>query len=141
MKNARALTFRNIPAARLSTLVVGLVLCGCVSVGGGGLEQKLALPLKDGGLIAGKLGAGLSEAARNKAAEAEYRALETGQTGAPVAWKLSDTVFGSVVPQQPFSVGSIDCRRYSHTISFAGETRAASGTACRQENGSWRPLS
>lgn len=133
---------RRAPASKVvvSLMAALIVLAGC-SASRGGPELRLAVPLKDAGVLSGKLGAGLPEQALARAAEAEYRALEGGQTGAPVAWKHSDAVFGSVVPQQPYSVGSINCRRYSHTISVSGETRAASGTACRQENGSWRPLS
>lgn len=126
--------------ASLLLLAGGLLVAGCSAMGRES-DLRLARPLRDDGVLAGKLGDDLSDAARAKAAEAEFRALESGQTGAPVVWKLSDTVYGSVVPQQPYSVGSINCRRYSHTISVAGENRAASGTACRQEDGSWRPLS
>jgi len=102
--------------------------------------STVALSLKERGVLAGPLGSSLNDAALAKAADAEYRALEGGQTGVPVAWRVSDAVFGAVVPQQPFSVGPANCRRYSHSVTVSGQTRSASGTACRQEDGSWRPL-
>ncbi len=114
------------------------LVTGCAAMGESP-SAKLALPLRDG-ILAGEIGTGLSEAARRNAAEAEFRALEGGQTGAPVAWKISDTVQGSVVPQQPFAVGSANCRRYSHSITSGGQVRTATGTACRREDGIWRPL-
>jgi len=101
----------------------------------------LAVQSLDRGVLSGKLGDTLDPKARKLAAEAEYRALESGQTGLPVPWKLSDKVFGNVIPQQPYSVGSVNCRRYVHTINAKGEVRSAAGTACRGDDGVWSPLS
>ena len=124
-----------------ATFIAGTaILAGCASVASGAVNN-LVEPLRSQGILAGQLGQGLPQDAVARAAEAEYRALEAGQTGAPTAWRSSDRIFGSVVPQQPYSVGPSNCRRYSHTISVNGESRQASGTACRQGNGSWRPLS
>ncbi len=114
------------------------VLTGCSTMVDGS-SAKLSVPLREG-ILAGDIGTGLSETAKRSAADAEFRALEGGQTGAPVAWKISDTVQGSVVPQQPYAVGSANCRRYSHSITSSGQVRTATGTACRREDGIWRPL-
>lgn len=100
----------------------------------------LVKPLSQG-VVNGELGDMLNANARMKAAEAEYKALETGQTGMAVEWRVSDTVFGKVVPQQPYTVGKTDCRRYVHTVSSRGEVRSAAGTACRGEDGVWQPVS
>lgn len=128
------------PLARAVALLALAALAACGGNVRNGQLGATAAVLKERGVLAGPLGAGLNDAARSKAADAEYRALEGGQTGVPVAWRVSETVFGSVVPQQPFSVGPANCRRYSHSVTVSGQTRAASGTACRQEDGSWRPL-
>lgn len=101
----------------------------------------LAVRSLDRGVLSGNLGDALDPKARKLAAEAEYRALESGQTGLPVSWKLTDRVYGNVVPQQPYSVGSVNCRRYVHTINAKGDVRSATGTACRGEDGIWLPLS
>lgn len=95
----------------------------------------------DAGVLSGNLGDPLDKKARKLAAEAEYKALEAGQTGMPVPWKLTDNIYGNVVPQQPYSVGSANCRRYVHTINSKGEIRSATGTACRGDDGIWQPLS
>ena len=58
-----------------------------------------------------------------------------------MAWKASADVFGSVVPQQPFTVGATNCRRYAHTVSVSGRVTSAAATACRGEDGVWAPLS
>jgi surface antigen len=114
------------------------VLTGCASLDNSA-AARVAAPLRDG-IIAGELGQDLPERARNRAVETEYKALEGGLTGAPVEWRSGD-IQGTVTPQQPYSVGSINCRRYTHTITQDGRARSATGTACRREDGSWRPLS
>jgi surface antigen len=116
-----------------------LAVSGCTTLDTSG-TTRISAPLRDG-VLAGDIGTGLSERARKKAAEAEYKALEGGRAGVPVAWRLNETLQGSVVPEQPYSVGAANCRRYTHSISQDGEVRSATGTACRREDGVWRPLS
>ena len=124
--------------ARVLAILATCLLTGCATLASGAVTN-LSAPLRQG-VLSGKLGEGLPQDALAMASDAEYRALERGQTGMPIAWKSSERIFGSVVPQQPYSVGPTNCRRYLHTISVSGETRAATGTACRQETGAWRPL-
>ena len=94
-----------------------------------------------GGLIGGSLGAGLSEDERERALEAEYRALEHSPAGKPVAWKGdSDAIYGQATAAQPYRVGSQDCRQYTQTVYRSGQPRIARGTACRNGDGSWTPL-
>lgn len=94
-----------------------------------------------GGLIGGTIGASLDERERRSALEAEYRALEYTQSGQPVTWK-SDRPdrSGQVVAAQPYRVGSQDCRQYTQTVFISGQSRSARGTACRNADGSWTPL-
>ena len=47
--------------------------------------------------------------------------------------------YGEVVAAQPYRVGSQDCRQYTQTV-FTGGSRTARGTACRNADGSWTPL-
>jgi surface antigen len=94
-----------------------------------------------GGLIGGAIGAGLSDADKQLALEAEYRALEYSQAGQPVAWKGEDeSIAGEAKAAQPYRVGSQDCRQYTQTVFRAGQARTARGTACRNSDGSWTPL-
>ena len=94
-----------------------------------------------GGLIGGGLGTNLGSRDRRKALEAEYRALEYTAPGTPVAWRSEDgRVAGRVIAAQPYRVGSQDCRQYSHAVARGTEEADARGTACRNPNGSWTPL-
>lgn len=95
----------------------------------------------NGGLVGGQIGAGLDERDRRIALQAEYRALEYTQSGQPVTWKSDrSSRYGTVVAAQPYRVGSQDCRQYSHTVFVSGQSRNARGTACRNADGSWTPL-
>lgn len=138
-------------------LVAGLLACsGCTTTSlssGGGVVPALGggddassgkvaariINAMDGGLIGGTIGNGLNSDDRRKALEAEYRALEYGQGGQAVAWK-GDGRSGEVVAAQPYRVGSQDCRQYSQTVFTTGTPLVARGTACRNADGSWTPL-
>ena len=93
-----------------------------------------------GGLIGSQLGAGVGSGDRRRALEAEYQALEYGQTGQEIAWNGDVGVSGQVVAYQPYRVGSQDCRQYQHTVLVGGQTRSVRGSACRNADGSWTPL-
>ncbi len=94
-----------------------------------------------GGLIGGSIGSGLSGDEKDRALEAEYRALEYSQAGQPVAWKGdSASVYGQAAAAQAYRVGSQDCRQFTQTVTRDGQSRTARGTACRNGDGSWTPL-
>ncbi len=145
----------------IAMLMSGLVLTGCTvsnqSVGqvtgavaggivgsqfGGGSGQiaATALGALAGGIIGGSIGRSLDDASRQQAIRAEYNALENGRPGEPVQWRGSQGSYGTVVPQQTYQVGSQNCRRYTHTIYIDGVPQQASGTACRNADGTWTPL-
>jgi surface antigen len=95
----------------------------------------------DGGLIAGSIGQGLEASERNRALEAEYKALEHTPNGQIVTWRSDSSArYGEVVASQPYRVGSQDCRQYAHTVYASGQSKATRGTACRNPDGSWTPL-
>ncbi|MCR5858930.1 hypothetical protein [Mesorhizobium sp. J428] len=48
--------------------------------------------------------------------------------------------YGEVAAAQPYRVGSQDCRQYTHTVTLGGAQNVARGTACRNSDGSWTPL-
>jgi surface antigen len=137
-------------------VIFGLVaVAGCTTVGlpgaktGTGVAQRTdngrvaatIINAMGGGLVGGQIGEGLSDRDRRSALEAEYRALEYTQGGRPVGWKSSRSDrYGEVVAAQPYRVGSQDCRQYTHTIFMGGQSRSARGTACRNPDGSWTPL-
>jgi surface antigen len=135
---------------RLAPLAAILLLSGCAPGGLGGgstlnngpkTASAAIVQAMNGGLVGGQIGADLSPADRGKALEAEYRALEYTQTGQVVAWKsASGTTTGEVTAAAPYRVGSQDCRQYTHVVTSPMGTRSARGTACRNPDGSWTPL-
>lgn len=95
----------------------------------------------NGGLIGGSVADQLNRADRAKALEAEYRALEYAPGGKAVDWNDPATgLHGEVIAAQPYQVGSQNCRQYTHTIYIGGVPQVARGTACRNQDGSWTPL-
>ena len=134
----------------LVLLTTMAALTGCLSSdlrSNGGQAAGPAAPSAilralDGGLVGRSGLSGLAQPEMARALEAEYRALEYGSAGAPVPWQgASGAVGGEVVPGQPYRVGSQDCRPYSHSIRDGSGSRMMRGTACRNADGSWTPLS
>ena len=137
---------------KLLVAVLLLALGGCTTAGisrptlpslpgkGGGDVGGTILAQLGSGLI-GTIGEGLSKDERRSALEAEYRALERTPSGQAVAWSGSDAGRrGAVTAAQPYRVGSQDCRQYTHTAFLDGRSQSARGTACRNADGSWTPL-
>lgn len=144
---------------RWVVLAAVLALGGCAASGGGApyggslLGQFAAgrgpatpasrsiLAAMGNGLVAGAVATPLSDGDRRRALEAEYHALEYAQAGQPVDWKSErGDIAGEVVAYQPYRVGSQDCRQYTHKVSYAGQSKSVGGTACRNADGSWTPL-
>lgn len=109
--------------------------------GGTGRIAATALGALAGGVIGGSIGRSLDQNSRQAALQAEYNALERGAPGQPVRWQGNNGTYGQVVPQQTYQVGSQNCRRYTHTIFIDGSPQQATGTACRNPDGTWTPLS
>lgn len=99
----------------------------------------LAQPLS-AGILGGDFGESLDRTSMNRAIQAEYIALEKGRSGSPVVWTGLSEISGKVIPQQPYQVGSTDCRRYEHILQDGEAEKRATGTACRNDKGSWVPL-
>ena len=106
--------------------------------GGSGRYVATAAGALAGGLIGSSIGQRLDNNSRRAALGAQYNALEQGQ---PQTWQGSNGTYGQIVPQQSYQVGSQNCRRYTHTIYIDGSPQDASGTACRNADGTWTPLS
>lgn len=92
----------------------------------------------DGGIVS-RTGVQLTDSDKQRALEAEYRALEAAPGGQPVVWS-GRSVSGQVVAAAPYQVGSQNCRQYSHTITAGEKQSVARGAACRNVDGTWSPL-
>ena len=142
---------------RVALVAALIALSGCTTAGKGGGsffasngasgragEPAVAgtiIASMRGGLIGGPIGSSLSDADRRAALQAEYRALEYTPAGDGVEWaSASAGVGGEVTAAQPYRVGSQDCRQYTHSVSSGGVKQTARGTACRNADGSWTPL-
>lgn len=132
-----------------------LAACGTASQtsGGGGLLGGISnsgtgsgkvtgtiITAMNGGLVGGIVGTGLSTREKRTALEAEYKALEYTASGQKVAWQGDSGHAGDVVAAQPYRVGSQDCRQYTQTVVIGSASSTARGTACRNADGSWTPL-
>ncbi len=92
-----------------------------------------------GGVVGHEIGRSLDERDRMYAREAEYYALEQGQSGVSRGWRNPDNGrHGDVVPGRPYKRGYADCRDYTHTIFIDGRREVMRGTACRNPDGTWR---
>lgn len=94
----------------------------------------------NGGVIGRAAGLTLNPADRNRALEAEYKALELAPAGQGVVWTGSQAS-GEVTAAVPYQVGRQNCRQLSHTVNGpGGRAFVARGAACRNPDGSWSPL-
>ena len=124
----------------VSALLVAVALSGCNTTKGTGKSSASAafITALNGGLVS-RTGVQLSDSDKQRALEAEYRALEGAAVGQPVVWNGRD-VSGKVIAAAPYQVGSQNCRQYTHTVTLDGKDSMARGSACRNNDGSWSPL-
>jgi len=78
---------------------------------------------------------------RKQAVSAEFEALEYSPAGETVKW--GSQFFGSsgaVVASKTYDVGSSNCRQYVHTLLIKGKSETVKATACKEQDGTWVPL-
>ena len=94
-----------------------------------------------GGMIGNRIGAAMDDEDKRRAYAAQVQALESGPSGAPVAWRNPDSGrYGSVVPGTAYQANGMNCRPYTHTIYIDGRPQTTRGTACRNPDGTWSPV-
>lgn len=136
---------------RIAVFASAVALAGCSTTSGRGGAAALGstatrevsstayIAALQGGVIGRLADLDIGTSDRQRALEAEYRALEAAPGGQPVTW-AGRGVNGSVVAAAPYQVGSQNCRQYSHTVTVKGQPKTARGAACRNPDGSWTPL-
>jgi surface antigen len=133
------------PRENTGTLVGALAGAAVGSQIGGGTGERIAAGLAGaaiGGLIGNRIGAALDDDDRQRAYAAQIEALERGAPGAPVGWRNQDSGrYGTVVPGPAYDARGMRCREYTHTIYIDGRPQTARGTACRNPDGTWNPVS
>jgi surface antigen len=113
-------------------------------LGGRGTGSRVAgavIGATAGGILGSAIGASLDERDRQRAYAAEMDALESGEAGAPVAWRGERRgAHGTVVPGPYYESRGLRCREYTHTIYVDGRPQTARGSACRNPDGTWTPV-
>jgi surface antigen len=113
-------------------------IIGNVLAGSGNRIAGTVIGAAVGGFLGNRIGAALDDEDKRRAYAAQMQALETGPSGAPVAWRNPDSGrYGNVVPGPAYQANGATCRSYSQTIYIDGNPQAARGTACRNPDGSW----
>jgi surface antigen len=131
------------PKENTGTLVGALSGALIGSQFGGGPGERLAATMGGaliGGMIGNRIGAAMDDEDKQRAYAAQLQALESGPSGAPVAWRNPDSGrYGSVVPGPAYDQRGLKCRTYTHTIYIDGRPQTARGAACRNPDGTWSP--
>ena len=115
-------------------ILVALVTTGCAT-----MEANPKTTI-GGILIGGMVGNLLDQRDKQMAAEAAHRAMESTPTGKSVAWQNPDSGHsGTVTPTRTYQTANgTYCRDYQTTVVIDDKNERATGTACRQPDGSWR---
>ena len=93
-------------------------------------------------LTGGDLSNALNNEDRRAMYEAQHRALEYNRSGSPVAWdNAASGHSGEVVPGPGYTINKSQCRDYTHKVIVDGPPKVLRGTACRNRDGLWRPIS
>ena len=92
--------------------------------------------------VASDLGRQLDDADRRLAAEMDYQVLESGAAGVTREWHGPHSgLRGQVTPGPAYSVNQYTCRDFVDAVAIDGRKETRRSTACRQPDGSWRPIS
>jgi surface antigen len=113
---------------------------GLIAAAAGASPAAIAGSVILGGLVGGAIGDRLDAADRREAQAAAHQALETTPTGTTVSWQNPDSGnSGTYTPTHTYQTESGQyCREYEQVIYIQGEQHQAYGTACRQEDGTWK---
>ena len=128
----------------LGTLI-GAAIGGLVgSQFGGGTGNKVAIGagVLAGGFLGNKVGKSLDCQDQQYHYDTTQNALETQQTGETSNWVNPDSGHsGEVTPTRTYTSEGQPCRDFTQTIYLDDEVEEIKGTACRQDDGTWKPVS
>ena len=122
----------------LGGAVVGGLL-GAQFGGGTGRLVATAAGAGIGMLVGNQIGASLDDNDRRKAKDAQQRAT-AAPVGETITWNNPDSGnSGSVTPvRNGTSASGQQCQEFQETVTIGGKQESAYGTACRQDDGTWR---
>ena len=118
--------------------VLALLLSACAAT----FNLSEPAPKQSVGVLLGAPGGErLDEGDKQRAYAAQLNALNDGAPGAPVSWRGPDSGrYGTVVPGPYYEQQGRRCRSYTHSVFIDGHPETVRGTACRNPDGSWAPL-
>jgi len=120
--------------------ITGGIIGNQVGKGSGNVLATMAGAVV-GGIVGSEIGRSMDEQDRMYARQAEYAALEEGESDRPRRWRNPDNGrYGDVVPGRPYKRSGVDCRDYTHTVYIDGRPQTMHGTACRNPDGSWHSV-
>lgn len=116
---------------------IGGGILGSTIGGGAGQTAATIGGVLLGGMLGRSVGSSLDNADRAAYERASERAFQTGNS---TSWRSQKTGnYGSIRPTGAYvdDYGNY-CREYNQTIYIDGERQSGHGTACREQDGSWR---
>lgn len=130
------------PKATGGAVLGGIVggLLGSTIGGGSGRLAATTTESLVGSIIGSEVGRALDRADRLIAQHTAQSVLENGRNGTTSRWTNPDTGHsGTIAPSRTYQASSGQyCREYQQTVTVAGRTESAFGTACRAPDGTWR---
>ncbi|WP_181704155.1 RT0821/Lpp0805 family surface protein [Chthonobacter albigriseus] len=126
--------------ATLGTLAgaVGGAALGSAFGSGSGKVAAIAAGALVGGFLGNQIGARLDQNDQQYYYQSQYQALETGRSQ---RWNNPQSgVYGDVQTGPAYVVNNSQCREYTNTVYIDGRPEVARGTACRNPDGTWRPV-
>lgn len=109
---------------------------------GTGKSVAIGAGVVAGGFLGNKIGKELSCKDQQYHYDTTQNALENQKTGQTAAWTNPDTGHsGEVTPTRTYTAADgSPCREFEQTIFVDGEYEQIQGTACRQPDGTWKPV-
>jgi surface antigen len=96
-----------------------------------------------GGFLGNRIGKAMSCQDQEQHYATTQNALENQKTGQTSTWTNPDTGHsGEITPTRTYtSTDGVPCRDFTQTIYVDGQYEQIDGTACRQPDGTWKPVS
>jgi len=128
----------NETAGTLLGAAAGGLLGSQIGSGSGNLAA-VAIGTLAGAYFGGQLGTMMDETDVRQANSTAQRSFEYQPSGTTSSWANPDSgASGTVTPTRTYQAQGTYCREYQSTVTIEGRTEYATGTACRQGDGTWK---
>ncbi|MGB0682441.1 MAG: RT0821/Lpp0805 family surface protein [Magnetovibrionaceae bacterium] len=115
-------------------------LAGSQIGGGKGQLAAIGIGVLAGAWLGNEIGSSLDAADKLMIENTTQQTLEDNRTGETSTWTNPDTGNrGAVTPTRTYvSTDGTNCREFETIVNIGGRDEVATGTACRQTDGTWR---